>query len=49
MQIKEFPVEGYEKVVACRDEESGLHAIISIHDRTLGPALGGLRMFPYDS
>ncbi|MEM7165923.1 MAG: Glu/Leu/Phe/Val dehydrogenase dimerization domain-containing protein [Planctomycetota bacterium] len=49
MHMKEFPVEGYEKVVACRDEESGLHAIISIHDRTLGPALGGLRLWPYSS
>lgn len=49
MQIREIPTEGYEKVVACRDEESGLHAIISIHDRTMGPSLGGLRMFPYDN
>jgi leucine dehydrogenase len=47
MQIKEIPVEGYEKVVEAKDEESGLHGIIAVHDTTLGPALGGMRMWPY--
>jgi leucine dehydrogenase len=40
-------VPGYERVVAYKDPASGLHAIIAIHDTTLGPALGGCRMFPY--
>src|SRR5690554_7201909 len=31
------------------DPESGLKAIIAIHDTTLGPALGGLRIYPYAS
>src|SRR5690606_22220633 len=39
--------EGYEKVMRCRDKASGLHALIAIHDTTLGPALGGKRMWPY--
>lgn len=47
MQIRELPVEGYEKVVVAQDTDAGLHAIIAIHDLTLGPALGGLRMWPY--
>jgi len=47
MQITDIPVEGYERVVRAVDPASGLHAIISIHDTTLGPALGGLRMWPY--
>ena len=47
MKITELPFEGYEKVVRCDDPESGLKAIISVHDTTLGPALGGLRMWPY--
>ena len=47
MKITELPTEGYEKVVHCVDSESGLSAIISVHDTTLGPALGGLRMWPY--
>lgn len=38
---------GHEQVVFCRDKDSGLRAIISIHDTTLGPALGGTRFYPY--
>ncbi|WP_019122868.1 Glu/Leu/Phe/Val dehydrogenase dimerization domain-containing protein [Brevibacillus massiliensis] len=37
----------YEQLVFCQDENSGLKAVIAIHDTTLGPALGGLRMWPY--
>ncbi|MCC6671969.1 MAG: Glu/Leu/Phe/Val dehydrogenase [Planctomycetes bacterium] len=47
MQITEIPVPGYERVVKAVDAAAGLHAIIAIHDTTLGPALGGLRMWPY--
>jgi leucine dehydrogenase len=39
----------HEQVVFCHDEESGLDSIIAIHDTTLGPALGGTRMWPYRS
>jgi leucine dehydrogenase len=39
----------HEQVVFCRDKASGLQAIIAIHDTTLGPALGGTRMWPYAS
>ncbi|WP_064091598.1 branched-chain amino acid dehydrogenase [Rossellomorea aquimaris] len=39
----------YEQLVFCQDEESGLKAIIAIHDTTLGPALGGTRMWTYES
>ena len=49
MEITDLDVEGYERVVRARDPESGLHAIVSVHDTTLGPALGGLRMLPYPS
>ncbi|ODJ53468.1 leucine dehydrogenase [Brochothrix thermosphacta] len=41
--------DGYEQVVFCHDKESGLKAIIAIHDTTLGPALGGCRMWSYAS
>ena len=40
---------GHQKVVFCSDPDTGLKAIIAIHDTTLGPALGGTRMFPYKS
>lgn len=37
----------YEEVIFCQHKESGLKAIIVIHDTTLGPALGGTRMWNY--
>ena len=39
----------HEQVVFCNDPKTGLRAIIAIHDTTLGPALGGCRMQPYNS
>ncbi len=39
----------YEQLLFCQDEVSGLKAIIAIHDTTLGPALGGTRMWTYES
>ncbi|MDA3131153.1 Leu/Phe/Val dehydrogenase [Aliibacillus thermotolerans] len=41
--------EDYEQVIYCQDRASGLKAIIVIHDTTLGPALGGARMWNYAS
>lgn len=41
--------DGHEQVVFCHDRDSGLRAIIAIHNTQLGPALGGCRMFPYTS
>ncbi|MSQ05807.1 MAG: Glu/Leu/Phe/Val dehydrogenase [Dehalococcoidia bacterium] len=38
---------GYEQLVMCSDPSVGLKAIIVIHDTTLGPACGGLRIWPY--
>ena len=38
---------GHEQVVFCNDSETGLKAIIAIHDTTLGLALGGTRMWKY--
>ena len=37
----------HEEVVYCHDRDSGLKAIIAVHNTTLGPALGGTRMWPY--
>lgn len=39
----------YEQLLFCQDQQSGLKAIIAIHDTTLGPALGGTRMWTYKS
>lgn len=38
---------GHEQVVFCHNRDAGLKGIIAIHNTTLGPALGGLRMWPY--
>ena len=39
----------HEQVVFCQDIETGLKAIIAIHNTNLGPALGGTRMWSYDN
>jgi leucine dehydrogenase len=39
----------HEQIVVCQDRPSGLRAIIAIHDTTLGPGLGGIRMWTYPS
>src|SRR6478735_1345512 len=39
----------YEQLLFCQDKDSGLKAIIAIHDTTIGPALGGTRMWTYES
>ena len=39
--------DGHESVVFCHDAESGLKAIIAIHNTRRGPAVGGCRMWPY--
>nr|MBP6532103.1 Glu/Leu/Phe/Val dehydrogenase [Bacteroidia bacterium] len=37
----------HEQIVFCHDKGTGLKAIIAIHNTTLGPALGGTRMWNY--
>jgi len=41
--------DDHEQVVFVNDAKSGLKAIIAVHNTHLGPALGGCRMWPYDS
>jgi leucine dehydrogenase len=38
----------HEQVTYATDEETGLQAIVSVHDTTLGPALGGTRLYDYE-
>ncbi len=47
IEIKELPIKGYKSVIEGKDPDSGLHCFIAIHNTTLGPALGGVRIFPY--
>ncbi len=41
--------DGHEEVAFGHDPESGLKTIIAIHNSARGPALGGCRMWPYES
>ncbi|RDK86927.1 Glu/Leu/Phe/Val family dehydrogenase [Marinirhabdus gelatinilytica] len=41
--------DNHEQVVFCNDKDTGLKAIIGIHNTVLGPALGGTRMWQYNS
>lgn len=47
MQITPIETAGYERVAKAVDEDTGLVAFIAVHDTTLGPALGGMRLWPY--
>jgi leucine dehydrogenase len=40
---------GHEQLLFCRNDEVGLRAIIGLHSTALGPALGGVRLYPYAS
>src|SRR6056297_940500 len=52
---EDFPMFGklqsyeHEQIVICSEPNLGLKAIIAVHDTTLGPALGGVRMWPYNN
>ncbi|WP_394202096.1 Leu/Phe/Val dehydrogenase [Shewanella waksmanii] len=41
--------DDHEQIVFCQDKASGLKAIVAIHNTNLGPAVGGCRMWNYDS
>lgn len=39
--------DNHEQIVFCHDKDTGLKAIIGIHNTVLGPALGGTRIWNY--
>ncbi len=41
--------DNHEQIVFCNDKDTGLKAIIGIHNTVLGPALGGTRMWAYNN
>lgn len=47
LTLTPIEVAGYEQVIEVTDSAVGLSAFIAIHDTTLGPALGGIRILPY--
>ena len=50
MEILEYmEMHGHEQLLICHEPSQGLRAFIAIHDTTLGPACGGLRVWPHES
>ena len=49
LSIKEISIQGYDKVIEVINKEAGLHGFIAIHSCALGPAMGGIRIYPYKS
>ena len=50
MNVFDHPeFDNHEQVVFFSDEDSGLRAIIAVHNSNLGPGAGGTRMWNYDS
>ncbi|WP_179354023.1 Glu/Leu/Phe/Val family dehydrogenase [Winogradskyella vidalii] len=45
----QYSFDDHEQIVFCNDKDTGLKAIIGIHNTVLGPALGGTRMWNYNS
>jgi len=42
-------MKDHEQVVFCSEPDTGLKAIIAVHNTTIGPALGGCRIWNYSS
>ena len=47
--FKELNTRGHEQISFFNDVHSGLKGIVAIHNTTLGPALGGCRMWNYNN
>lgn len=47
--FEQMEAGNYEQLILCQDKDSGLKAIICIHDTTLGPGLGGTRYWEYET
>lgn len=49
MFYNEIEIEGYERVVHAVDSFTGLDCFVAIHSTKLGPALGGCRIWKYNT
>lgn len=47
--IAQMSSYNHEQLLFCNDNETGLKAIIAVHNTVLGPALGGTRMWMYNN
>ena len=49
MNIQSLNTSEFEEVLECKDDASGLHALIAVHSTARGPSLGGIRMHHYEN
>ena len=49
LKIKDISISEYERVIHATNETTSLNCIIAIHNTKLGPALGGVRSWPYNN
>ena len=49
LKIKEIKIKGYERIIHATNESTKLDCLIAIHNTKLGPALGGVRSWEYQS
>ena len=49
LKTKEISIPNYERVIHATNESTNLNCIIAIHNTKLGPALGGVRSWPYNN
>lgn len=49
LECEDLKVPEYERVIKITDKETGLLAIIALHNTIMGPALGGTRIYPYQT
>jgi leucine dehydrogenase len=47
--LSDMQDNGHEQVLAFSEESAGLRGFIAIHNTTLGPGLGGVRIWPHKS
>lgn len=47
LTTKTLSIPGYQTVLEATDPDCSFHCFIAIHDCTLGPSLGGVRIYPY--
>lgn len=45
--IAQMSIHNHEQILFCNDNDTGLKAIIAVHNTVLGPSLGGTRMWAY--
>ena len=49
LKTKDISIPNYERVIHATNESTNLDCIIAIHNTKLGPALGGVRSWPYNN